>query len=199
MFLLLPLGIVVVCFAVCAWILWHKIPYLKKLSPEVIEVSHETENATFWSEMYPELTSGVRKFDWPSKKQFLILETEKIVRKLRLFFQKIESFFMRLSLRLKRPVTNEDNREDAEEVNAPAMQAAADPLLELRMQEQRLIIEIAKNPKDAVLYDQLGNIYSKTGEIDDARESFKTAHELDPENEEFKAKFEQLESIPETR
>ena len=69
----------IVCFAVCAWILWHKIPYLKKLSPEVIEVSHERENATFWSEMYPEITSGVRKFDWPSKKQFLISETEKIV------------------------------------------------------------------------------------------------------------------------
>ncbi len=64
--------------------------------------------------------------------------------------------------------------------------------MDLKAEEQRLIIEIAKNPKDATLYRELGNIYMKTGEINDAWESFKKALELEPTDEESKGKLEKL-------
>ena len=52
--------------------------------------------------------------------------------------------------------------------------------------------EIAKNPKDAELYKELGQIYLKTGEDSDAFESFKKALELNPGDAETKAKLNKV-------
>ena len=57
-----------------------------------------------------------------------------------------------------------------------------------KREEQRLIIEIAKNPKDSKLYGLLGELYVKMGDYSDAKESFEAAIELDPANEELKKK-----------
>ena len=53
-------------------------------------------------------------------------------------------------------------------------------------------MEIAKNPKEPVLYQRLGDIYLKTGEHDNARMSFQTVLDLDPENWYAKKKVEEL-------
>ena len=57
-----------------------------------------------------------------------------------------------------------------------------------------MILEIAKNPKDAELYKKLGQVYLRTGESGDAFESFKKALELNPDDAETKTKLEKISS-----
>ena len=64
-----------------------------------------------------------------------------------------------------------------------------DILSELRRQEQLIILSIAKNPRDASLYKQLGDIYTQTEELQDARASYERALKLDPEDYIIKTKL----------
>ena len=61
--------------------------------------------------------------------------------------------------------------------------------VDLKEKEQLLIIEIAKNPKDTRLYNELGNLYMRTGEYEDAKNSFEKILELEPENEAIRRKL----------
>ena len=61
----------------------------------------------------------------------------------------------------------------------------------MKKEEQRLIIEIAKNPKSSSLYETLGDLYVKMNNFTDAKESYEAAIELDPSKEELKKKHSQ--------
>ena len=73
------------------------------------------------------------------------------------------------------------------------MPIADNAVLTLKQEEQRLIIEIAKDPKNSLLYRMLGDIYVKTKEIDDAIQSYKKAIELEPTDQSSLDKLEKLE------
>ena len=62
---------------------------------------------------------------------------------------------------------------------------------EFKRSEQRLIIEIAKNPKNMAFYEELGDLYSEAGEHKDAKESYEAAIELNSNNDELKKKLSQ--------
>lgn len=53
----------------------------------------------------------------------------------------------------------------------------------LKSEEHKLIIEIAKNPKDYRLYETLGDLYMKMENFNDAKESYEAAKELNPHGE----------------
>lgn len=53
----------------------------------------------------------------------------------------------------------------------------------LKSEEQKLIMEIAKNPKDYRLYETLGDLYVKMENFGDAKESYEAAMELNPHGE----------------
>ena len=59
----------------------------------------------------------------------------------------------------------------------------------LKNEEQRLIMEIAKNPKDARLYEALGDLYMEMSGFIDAKESYEAAIELNPQDESLKQKL----------
>ena len=78
-------------------------------------------------------------------------------------------------------------------VLVPMIQPVPAIILEdMKKEEQRLIIEIAKNPKDFKLYEILGDVYLKTNNLSDAKESYEAAIELNPHNEELQKKLSQL-------
>jgi predicted Zn-dependent protease len=53
-------------------------------------------------------------------------------------------------------------------------------------------MEIAKSPKDFILYETLGDLYSKMNNLSDAKESFEAAIELNPNNEVLQKKYSQV-------
>ena len=62
----------------------------------------------------------------------------------------------------------------------------------MKREEQKLIIEIAKNPKDSKLYEILGDLYVKMNNLSDAKESFEAAIELSPNSEILQKKLSQV-------
>ncbi|OGN08532.1 MAG: hypothetical protein A3C61_01930 [Candidatus Yanofskybacteria bacterium RIFCSPHIGHO2_02_FULL_39_10] len=59
-----------------------------------------------------------------------------------------------------------------------------------------MIIEIAKNPKDAHLYEVLGDLYIEMENFVDAKESYEASIELSPQNGSLKIKLsEALEKL----
>lgn len=61
--------------------------------------------------------------------------------------------------------------------------------LELRKEEQKLILAIAKAPKDPSLYKLLGDIYFQLGQMEDSKESYEYALRLDPQDYILKTKL----------
>ena len=64
-----------------------------------------------------------------------------------------------------------------------------DRAIELKKEEQRLILEISKNPKSPSLYEELGDLYMEAGSYKDAKESYEAAIELNAKDEKLKEKL----------
>ena len=127
------------------------------------------------------------------------MELEKFLRRFRLLSLRMDRLSDSLISKVRKGYQNGNERPTTfpTEDQVPAEAKVFEPvpvvneLESFRKEEQRLIIEIAKNPKDAKLYDVLGGLYIKMGEYNDAKESFEAAIELDPANEDLKKKRSQ--------
>lgn len=204
MFFIIPFGIFVVSVAAISWIISRKFVYLKKLAPEVVESSVPGEES-FWAEFFPGLAA---RFNSSNVRQFrlnLLAEFEKFLRKLRLLSLKLDTATNHLIHRVRKSVVHHEGMLNGEAAAQAEQEMAADAAsghnkTDPREEEQRLIIEIAKNPKDVQLYKKLGNIYVKIEEWHDAAESFKKVVELEPEDETTRNKLarllKKLEKLP---
>ena len=206
MFFLIPFGIFIVSIAAIAWVVSRKFVYLKKLTPEVVE-NAVPEQESFWVELFPEWAAYFNSINLRQRRLNFLAEFEKLLRKFRLFSLRLDTATSRLIHRVRKSVVHHEgviNEEAAAiQMEQDARISGANDLGTVRdwkEEEQKLIIEIAKDPKNAEFYKKLGNIYSKTGEWYDAAESFKKAVELDPEDETIRNKLERvtkkLEKLP---
>jgi len=174
----------------------RKFTFLKKITPEAMDsvLKNNGEDLGFLSEMFPEPVNFWRGLKLRAYGVNVLNEIEKTLRKLRLIFLKIEDLTGKLINRIRKSTKKhqeilekeiDDDEEEEEEGELRNINSDVD----LKQKEQLLIIEIAKNPKDAKLYNDLGNLYMRIGEYEDARNSFEKACELDPENEALKRKL----------
>lgn len=88
--------------------------------------------------------------------------------------------------------SNQKNRVEMREDNPYGVVVTAldaEALEDLRRQEQRLILAIAKTPRDPDLYKLLGDIYTQTEEYEDAKESYQRALKFDPDDYIIKTKL----------
>ena len=63
---------------------------------------------------------------------------------------------------------------------------------QLKKEEQTLIVEIAKSPKDVDLYKKLADIYIEMGNNEDAHEALSAAYNLKPGDEELSKNLEKI-------
>lgn len=205
-FFLIPFCIFLASLLLTARVIARKFVYLKKLTPEALEGSAAVQE-NFWAELFPELAGLLKKIKVREYGVALLAEFEKFLRRLRLISLKIDTLTNRLIHKVRRStvyheeiLTKEAEVNNEREAEMSSQTGNGAKKNDLKEEEQRLIIEIAKNPKEAELYKELGDIYVKTGEWSDAVESFKKALELDPEDESVKNKLEQaskrLEKMP---
>lgn len=66
---------------------------------------------------------------------------------------------------------------------------------EKRLSEEGLIDRIAKNPKDAPAYEELGDYYMGSGNLSDAKACYRQVIKLSPLNREVKEKVRRLERL----
>lgn len=196
MYTIISIGIFVLAIAGILYVVLRKFVYLRKLSPDAISDPPATASS-FWSGMFPEVATLFGRINWREYRVKITSEFEKAVRWFRLIFLKIESLAHNLGMRLRRSKKHHEAilvKEEQEMVEESVM-AIATPL-DPKEEEQYLIMEIAKNPKDPLLYLRLGDVYVKTGDNDNARLSFETVLQLDPENWYAKKKVKELPHRP---
>ncbi len=187
MFLYIPLALALVALVAVTVIVWRKMPYLRKLTPE----SHEM-GSTVLHDFAPELLDWAASVPWRQYVHSVLVEFEKILRRARLLMSSLD----RASDRVIRGVrkVHEATARQQEQIVAARQEEAVrlteepdeidmeDPE-QLRQEEQRLIVAIAQNPKDVALYNRLARVYIRLQNFTDAVESLRAAMKLDPKDE----------------
>jgi len=193
LFYLIPLLLIAASILGIGVVVLRKLPYARKLTPDGTSPTHSV-----FHDFFPELA---RNFGSTQIKEYMALwlhEIEKLLRKVRLLFFRVDRLSDSLIKRIRsvhqQRVAKEEAKEAAEEaaiqpkvpeyVDVPTVQVrprrAAPDMTALRVEEQRLIVEIAHAPKDARLYRDLGEVYVKMKNFEDAKESFSAALKLNP-------------------
>ncbi len=194
MYLLIPIGILVVSLTGVLYLVGRKFVYLKKLTPEAISNPPATAH-TFWTGFFPEVIAWYESVNWRGYRVRFMSEAEKLLRRMRLAFLKIDTLTHNLTMRLRRSTKHHKailKKEEEAAIIETIVDVAPAPVLDPKEEEQHLIMEIAKSPKDPLLYLKLGDIYLKIGDDENARLSFKTVLDLNPENWYAKKKLADL-------
>ena len=196
MFITVPLVLIGISVIGIAFIVRRKFAYLIKLSPEAHEVSDN-----IFEDFFPELIKWFSQIPWHQYRQSSLQELEKGLRWMRLAFMKIDHASVRLIQKVRRThisnhleYTASVQSETSTEVAVPEhMTIVAEPTQEdLKGQEQQLIIEIAQDPKNAGLYEKLGDLYLKMDIISDAKEAYEAGLGFGPDNPDLARKYSRL-------
>jgi tetratricopeptide (TPR) repeat protein len=198
MSLLIPAGIFLASVLGITLLVMRKFPYLRRLTPEVLDKNRDPRG--FWGELFPEAAQRLKPVKLIKHRVDLMSFFGKIVSSIRILFRKVESRMKGLAENMKRKtendtkiITNELKKEKAQEVAAKrASQVDGQSQEGLKQLEQDLIIEVAKNPKNPVIYEKLADVYVKMGQTEDAIQSMETAVKLNPENKSYQNRLHQL-------
>ena len=197
---MIPLALILASAGGVLFVIWRKSPRLKELA-ETESNSTVTGNFngisvdgwyTLVYDLCPEVWSWVRDVRVKEYKEMWLVETEKLLRRLRVASLKMDRFSDSLIKKIRKQIYSSNSavfpavEKDKERQSAEAKE---DDKAELKKNEQGLIIEITKNPKNLVLYEELGDLYVKMGDYRDAKASYEAAIELNSNNEELKKKL----------
>jgi tetratricopeptide (TPR) repeat protein len=194
-YLTIPLIIAIAAAIGVAVIVWRKMAFLRKLTPEAHEVGE-----SWLHDMAPEAVDWARTFPWREYLHNGLVEFEKLLRRVRLMFMAVD----RQSERLVRTVRRA-HQQTAKQVieHQEQIQAAKDEIVEvdpdaidmddpeqLKAEEQRLIVAIAQHPKDAELYSDLAKVSMRMRNYADAVEAMEQATRLEQGNESYLKRLE---------
>jgi tetratricopeptide (TPR) repeat protein len=120
----------------------------------------------------------IKSIHWDDAKHFFLAILEKITRKSRIVFLKLEARFAGWSNDIR------------EAVVTPHLRAEIKDRL-----EDLLIERIAVNPKDIEAYERLGEYYMEIKSYMDAKECFKQVLKLSPSDKNARYRMQRLENI----
>ncbi len=192
MYILLPLLLILIGAGIIGYVVYRKLPYLRKLTPE----SHEVHENVLY-EYFPEIEALLDPAKAKEYKQNSLRELEKLIRRFRMITLKVDHISERVIKKIRHHhVTTHLERmalERQETADTPMVPTVTEPSIEdFKRKEQLLIIEIAKSPKDPALYNQLGDLYLEMNNPEEARESFEAALALNPNDQVVARKYSQL-------
>lgn len=198
MFITVPLTVALGSCVALAVLVWRKWPFLKKLEPDAHPVGR-----TFLHDLAPEAAERLGFVQWQSLWRHALAGAEGSLGVLRSALTAIGQASERMMSSVK--TVRENVRQRQEQTAEPMLPAAPQPArLErndtaererlLKAEEQRLIVDIAQDPKNADLYQSLARVYTKLGNLADAAESLKAATKLAPEDAELAERLARLQA-----
>lgn len=209
MFLLIPFLFLVLSTVGIAVIIFRKKSYLNKLF--ILNATGNGENITsvfcwktYGTDFFPELKVLIDGIEFSRYRSHWLIEIEKFLRKARVLSLRMDRVSDVLIKKIRRIHLNDKlnghaSRETGITETAGGViensntDTAVGPTTMsttfLKNEEQRLIIEIAKNPKDTILYESLGDLYFEMENWADSKEAYEAAIELSPQNESLKQKL----------
>ncbi len=200
-FLFIPLGLALATLIAVVVIVWRKMPYLRKLTPE----AHETGD-TILHDFAPELLDWVRSIPWRQYVHAFLVETEKFLRRGRILMASVDRASDTV-IKKVRHVHQETARQQEEIVAQREEEAAAkleepdeidmDDPEQLKQEEQRLIVAIAQQPKEVALYSRLAQVYMRLQNYADAVEALEAAVKLDPDDTRLMKRLERARQCKE--
>ena len=205
MFLFIPLILILASAGGILFIVWRKLPRLEELAERPVAdvdgaLSRRDDSPflIFFYDLCPEVWNWARSIKVKEYKEKWLVETEKLLRRLRLVSLKMDRFSDSLIKKIRSKNYSNGSQTYTEsdtgkhEESRPNEEIKSNEREEFKKSEQRLIIEIAKNPKNMAFYEELGDLYSEAGEYKDAKESYEAAIELNSNDEELKKKHSQV-------
>ena len=197
MFIIVPLGLIGLSLVGLAFVIWRKWPFLKKLEPDAQQIGE-----SFVHDLAPEAVEKVKHVDWRSWWHQGMNGVEESLKVVRSAFTAIGQASERLrssvqsvkeSVSEKIDLPEQSSQPEKPVVVVPARDDEAEQQRLLKTEEQKLILDIAQDPKNVNLYIALGRVYSKLNNIPDAIESYRTASKIDPDDAQIKERLERLE------
>lgn len=171
-----------------AVIVARKWTFLRRLEPE----SHET-GSTILHDFAPEVIDWFYGIPWRQYVRDVLVELEKALRMTRQFVTSIDRASDAVIRTVRRTHQQTARKHEAVVAQREAEQVAEDEEADerpdfsdpeqLKAEEQRLIVAIAQNPKDAQLYRDLARVYLGLANHADAVEALKAALKLEPADE----------------
>jgi len=195
MFLIIPFSLALISLVVVTVIVWRKMPFLRKLTPEAHEVGQ-----TLLHDFAPELIERVQTIPWRQYLQNTLVEFEKVLRRGRLLMSSLDRASDKVIKKVRR--AHQETARKHEQVVAERMEEATrqqeeepdeidmEDFDQLRQEEQRLIVAIAQHPKDVELYSRLARVYMRLQNYADAVEALAAAAKLAPEDEAIKTRLD---------
>lgn len=205
MYIIIPLAIILISALAMILVVWRKLPYLKKLPVDSVSVPE----AGILESFFPEARRYLRKIDFSLYRELFFKELEKFLRRLRVVSLKLDRFSHQLIDKIH---ANGSTKANVEHLSASPVGGAKTaggetalpavlPVLSVEEKQKKeeyvLIVEIAKNPKNAELYKKLADLYILSENFSDAAEALETALKLDPEDKKTAAKLRAVQkSLP---
>ena len=158
-------------------------------------ISAETQSFSgFLSDFFPEIFYQLKKINFSSYKVSFLREFEKFLRRMRVMSLKIDRLTNSLLAKIRTENLKNGIAVQTEFKEKPetAPVSKENKTSQLKREEQLLIIEIAKAPKNPDLYKKLAEVYIALKNFSDAKESLKAALELNPGDQKTKEKLEMM-------
>lgn len=210
MFILAPLLLIFISVIGISVIVLRKKSYLNKiysLNTAGSNGSYDNSGfswASFFADFLPEFKVISDRIEISRYKAHWLVETEKFLRRARVVFLRIDRISDGMITKVRKIHVNQKlnglAKKDIAAVAAAIKIEHKAQVVDIKLagsismpflknEEERLIIEIAKNPKNSILYEQLGDVYTEMTNFTDAKESYEAAIELNSQNESLKQKL----------
>jgi tetratricopeptide (TPR) repeat protein len=200
-FLIIPFSLALVALLGVAIIVWRKMPYLRKLTPE----SHAFGD-TMLHDFAPEMMDWLASVPWRRFVHNSLVEFEKVLRKARLLMSSLDQASDKVirKVRTVHQATAKQEeamiaqrQEDIAKLAEEPDELDMDDPEQLRQEEQRLIVAIAQNPKELPNYIRLARVYMRLENFTDAIEALQAAAKLDPADEGITKRLERARKLRE--
>lgn len=192
MFILIPLAIFIASLAAISYLALKKSNQAKELALA------DSDGAIrgFITDLMPEVFNYFQRINVAAHKSTLLLEFEKFLRRMRIMLLRVDNLSSKLMHKVRETHINETQKaeekaQQIEEAKADAeaveyinsitnTESTAVAATELQLKEKEIILAISQDPKNKALYKNLGDVYLEMQQWRDARESFNSALQLDP-------------------
>jgi len=210
MFDLLPQIIIIASIAGIIIIIVRKLPALSSVpdNTKISDINKKSRKIKVPS-LLNRLWLKIKSFKYSDNFHKILELTEKILRKLKVVFLKVENKISQWAEMLRQHSQKVKARREGVDIEIKTSNGGANNIAlsskkqlevsdaekeaeEMDALEEKYIEEITKNPRNIEAYRKLGNLYIKKNSVNDAREAFRQILKLNPSDKDAGLKLMKL-------